>query len=147
MSEKYRLLGSLYQSTPKTFGTTNLIRHLEKKHPGLFSKYKEYTAAKRRDAAESQRPQQPSAVAVKHPSPGYKLPSRVFHQIYEAFILYYAKRLVLQCHELHYFPSGGFGLFSADVEHRSHGGGLLWSLRLCCIPPLSGSFELRPYIC
>ena len=50
-------------STPKTFGTTNLIGHLEKKHPGLFSKYKEDTAAKRRDAAESQQPQQPSTVA------------------------------------------------------------------------------------
>ena len=50
-------------STPKTFGTTNLIRHLEKKHPGVFSTYKD-TAAKRRDAAESQRPQQPSTMAA-----------------------------------------------------------------------------------
>lgn len=50
-------------STPKTFGTTNLIRHLEKKHPGVFSKYKGDTAAKRRDAAELQQPQQPSTVA------------------------------------------------------------------------------------
>lgn len=44
-------------STPKTFGTANLIRRLEKKHLCLFSKYKEDTAAKRRDAAEPQQPQ------------------------------------------------------------------------------------------
>ena len=50
-------------STPKTFGTTNLIRHLEKKHPGVFNKYKEDAAAKKRDAAESRQPQQPSVVA------------------------------------------------------------------------------------
>ena len=40
----------------------------------------------------------------------------MFHQVYEAFILYYAKRLVVQSHELHYFLSDGVGLFSVDVE-------------------------------
>ncbi|XP_060768344.1 zinc finger BED domain-containing protein 4-like [Neoarius graeffei] len=44
-------------STPKTYGTTNLRHHLEKKHPCLFSKYKEDTAASaktKRDVPESQ---------------------------------------------------------------------------------------------
>lgn len=56
---------STVEATPKTFGTTNLISHVEKKHPGFFSKYRDDNAAKRRDATESQQPQQASAVTPK----------------------------------------------------------------------------------
>ena len=46
-------------------GTTNLRRHLEKKHLGLFNKYNEEDTAAEMwmDAAESQQQKQPSTVA------------------------------------------------------------------------------------